>query len=299
MEAYIRLTYEERKQCEVHFVGKVWKEKEDYVIELLERAKKEPGVFYHGEIQERKKLLKLISDSDVIVVPSKDESCSLVVLEGAMLSKPIIISKNIGAEYMVTSNNGWIFETGNIEDLKDVYRDVLKKRHHLEEMGKYSRKMYLETSTYEVYQKNILKMVSENLISDKETFQLVHAPRIEVVKHRQREEAKVRHGFTGVSFLPDKKIAIYAAGEAGQAFYQYCKILNYEVVVWVDKNWKQYQNKNNGQLSVESIEKLKNSVFDYVCIAIYKKEIVDEVKKKLLALKIENRKIVWVKPYNI
>ena len=92
VEAYIRLTYEERKQCEVHFVGKVWKEKEDYVIELLERAKKEPGVFYHGEIQERKKLLKLISDSDVIVVPSKDESCSLVVLEGAMLSKLIIIT---------------------------------------------------------------------------------------------------------------------------------------------------------------------------------------------------------------
>ena len=299
IKAYTRLTYEERKQCEVHFVGKIWDEKEDYVIELLEETEKEAGVFYHEEIQERKELLKLIIDSDVIVIPSKDESCSLVALEGAMLSKPIIISKNIGAEYIVTPNNGWIFETGSIEGLRNVYRDVLKNKQYLEEMGEHSRRMYLETSTYEIYEKNILKMVSENLVNDKRRYQLIHESKIEAEKNMRAEEIKIKHGFVGVNFLPDKKIAIYAAGEAGQAFYQYCKILNYEVVVWVDKNWKRYQNQNKEMLPVEGIEKLQTSIFDYLCIAIYRKELVDEIKQELLALRIENKKIVWVKPYKI
>lgn len=296
INAYIDLTDEERSQCEVHFAGNIWDDHFEYATMLLELTEKQSGVFYHGEIQERKDLLQLIEDCDVIVVPSKDESCSLVVLEAAMMSKPLIISENIGAKYIVTPNNGWIFETGNTIQLKQIYRDVLKKKQHLKTMGNHSRKIYLQTSTYEVYKRNILNMVSDNLVSSKDQYQMMHMQKAEIEKNQRLNEKRIKYSFRGITFLPEKKIAIYGAGDVGREFYQCCKILNYEVVAWVDKNWKNIHNLWKDMIQVVDINNLKNISFDYVCIAIYKKEIVDEIKKEILRLGIDPEKIIWVRP---
>lgn len=53
-----------------------------------------------------------------MVVPSRDESCSLVALEGAMMSKPLILTENIGAKYILDENSGWLVKTGSVDSLK-------------------------------------------------------------------------------------------------------------------------------------------------------------------------------------
>ena len=296
IKAYTTLTCGERRQCEVHLIGKPRDGQEEYTIPLMEMIKKETGVFYHGEIQERKYLLQLIVDSDVIVVPSIDESCSLVALEAAMMSKPLIISENVGAKYLVKPENGWIFKTGSIQSLRDVYREVLDKKQCLIEMGRRSKKIYLQTSTYEIYEKQILSMISENMCTDKLLYRMNHVFDMEMGKFQRKTELKIKYGFYGICFLPQNKIAIYAAGEVGQAFYQCCNELKYEVIAWVDKNWKKYKDHKKEMLPVEEISKLQKVSFDYVCIAVFKKEIADGIREDLLELGIKSEKIVWVKP---
>lgn len=64
----------------------------------------------------------------------------------------------------------------------------------------------------------------------------------------------------------------------------------------MDKNWKNIHNLWKDMIQVVDINNLKNISFDYVCIAIYKKEIVDEIKKEILRLGIDPEKIIWVRP---
>lgn len=298
IKAYLSLSYKEKEECEIHFAGNSIDCAKGYYNSLLKLIENEKGICYHGEIQERKELLQLIKDSDVIVVPSKDESCSLVVLEAAMMSKPLIISENIGAKYMVSSDNGWIFETGNIEELTNVYRDVLNKRQWLHKMGQISRKKYLKMADYETYRKNILKMVSDNLSDNIEKYQMEHKSKAEREKKQRWMESKMKliQSFNGLECLDGHRVAIYAAGMVGQAFFCWCKEREYKVVAWVDKNWMLYQEKNDFAFSIENPEKLNTVNCDAVCIAVNKKLLADEIKRELVELGIQSWKIIWAKP---
>lgn len=289
LKAYIGLTAEEKAQCEVHFAGGLLENFKDYYIPLLDLADREEGIFYHGEIQERNRLLQLMADSDVIVVPSKDESCSLVALEAAMMSKPLIISENIGARYVVTAKNGWIFETGNTERLREIYREVLMKRNCLRDMGTCSRGMYLKTSTYEIYKKSIWKMVSEHLTQDKRQYRLEHEDRIE-----QETRQRIREMFEEDIRFPGKRIAIYAAGEVGRNFFKWCGFRQYKVIAWVDKSWEKCRSREYGlPLTVETPEKLQETKFDLICIAVKKQELAEEIKRELVGAGIAQSKILW------
>ncbi|WP_139025413.1 glycosyltransferase family 4 protein [Acetonema longum] len=56
---------------------------------------------------------------DAFVIVSRDESCSLVALEWAMMGTPLIVSGNVGAD------NGWVVETGTHKSLLKQFLDRL------------------------------------------------------------------------------------------------------------------------------------------------------------------------------
>ena len=115
-------------------------------------------IFYHGEIQNRDELIEFYKEMDVIIVASRDESCSLVALEAAMMGKVLIVSQNVGAQYLVKHINGFIFQTGNIEQLAKGMKKYAKT-HWLNKMrGKVSRYLYQKYASQRFYFKQ-LKMV--------------------------------------------------------------------------------------------------------------------------------------------
>lgn len=163
LHAYMQLPEELRNKCELHFAGRLVDWAKWFYEPLLEEIADYSNIFYHGEVNDRNKINQLIEECDCVVVVSRDESCSLVVLEAAMQSKPIIISENIGAKYIVTPECGWCVKTGSVEALKNVYEQILTLNIDLQQMGKKARERYLETSTYEIYERNFLKVVKENI----------------------------------------------------------------------------------------------------------------------------------------
>jgi len=89
----------------------------------------------------------------------------------------------------------------------------------------------------------------------------------------------------------NSKIVLYGAGNIGQKYYHQLKYNNYlKVEKWIDKNWKQ---KRNEGLLVDSIESLINTEYDFIFIAIANKDIVENIIRELKALGIQENKIIW------
>lgn len=92
--------------------------------------------------------------------------------------------------------------------------------------------------------------------------------------------------------LSGKKIAIYAAGTRGQQYYQRLKDDNYfEIVAWVDRDWKC---KQASGLPVCSVDALSNSEFDRVLICIDNTLVALDVKNELIKNGIDIDKIVCI-----
>lgn len=163
LDAFIALPKEIREKCELHFAGRFWDGGKEIYHKVINQARKYPNIFYHKELRDRQKIHTLIANCDVVVVPSRDESCSLVALEGAMMAKPLILTQNIGAKYILNENNGYLIKTGDVIALKEAFIQAFNEKDSLYEKGKKARESYLQTSTYEIYEKNILKMIKDNI----------------------------------------------------------------------------------------------------------------------------------------
>lgn len=169
-KAYMQLPKEYQKKCEIHFAGRTASWAKKYSQELFENIQECEGIIYHGEIQDRSKLLKLIDEMDVIVVASRDESCSLVALEGAMMGKALLVTENTGAKYIVKEDCGWIVDTGNVEAMKNAYIKACDSKKILSQMGASARREYLNTSTFDIFNDNIVKMAQEHVYQNTSEF---------------------------------------------------------------------------------------------------------------------------------
>lgn len=140
--AYEAMPEEYRVQSELYFAGGFINSGTPYCSYIFSKIDKNPNIHYLGVVKGEKNKIETLSQMDVVVVASRDESCSLVALEGAMLSKPIIVTESVGAKYMVKDGNGLIAKTGDVETLKEAMIYIIDHRQNLKEMGKISRINY-------------------------------------------------------------------------------------------------------------------------------------------------------------
>lgn len=113
---------------------------------------------YHGEVTSGKK--RLFGRTNVVLVPSLDEACSLTALEGGMFGKPLIVTENVGAKYM-TDGSGFIVKTGDIGELATAIRFFVENQNCLDNAGKVCFKRFMQTSTEDVYYAEFIKIISD------------------------------------------------------------------------------------------------------------------------------------------
>jgi len=86
---------------------------------LSERYSLQNQVRFLGFL-EKDELGKLLSDSDVLVVPSEYEGYGIVYLEGMGFGLPAIATKAGAAGEIIThEENGYLIEPGNVAELVD------------------------------------------------------------------------------------------------------------------------------------------------------------------------------------
>ena len=166
VDAFEQLPVEKQNKCNLFFAGQLIESRKDYWQPLLERIKNNDRITYIGEIKNLKDKIKFYQEMNVIIVVSRDESCSLVVLEGAMMGKAIIVSENVGAKYIVDNDCGWIVKTGSVSELVKVFEEIIENPQSLVALGKNARRNYEKTSTMEIYEQNIITMIKDTIKYD-------------------------------------------------------------------------------------------------------------------------------------
>ena len=132
-----------------------------YACELREKYHHLSDVQWCGALA-FDKLKQFYAEQDAILVASRDESFSLVALEACMAAKPLIVSSCVGAKFLVENNqNGFVFESENVDSLKSVLIKLIENKTNLSDMGKISREKYMQNATMEVFSQNFLDLLKQ------------------------------------------------------------------------------------------------------------------------------------------
>lgn len=152
LEAILKLDSKYLEQCEFHFFC----EKKGRRYRKMAKASSGlNNIFFEGLISNQDVKWENFSQMDVFIIPSRDESCSLVAIEACMLKKPIIVSENVGAKYMVKDKNlldegnGYVFPTNDSEKLKEAIEKLIINKDNLVKLGEVSRMMYEKFASFE------------------------------------------------------------------------------------------------------------------------------------------------------
>lgn len=155
INAFMQLLEEKGRKGYLHLVGAMPEWATDYHKSL--NLGSENRIIYHGEIRDRIRLLELYEKMDVVLIPSTDESCSLVALEAAMLEKAIILTENVGAKYLVDSS--CVIPVRDSKRLKEKMYEYICEPKKIKEDGQENRRRYLEKATENQYKTDLLKYI--------------------------------------------------------------------------------------------------------------------------------------------
>lgn len=106
------------KNLKVIVIGEGCQKEE--LLNMIQEYHLEETIKYLGNI-EHVELPKYYNDMDVFVFPTqREESLGLVGLEAMSCGIPVIGSNNAGLKDYINNNNGFLFDTGDVESLKDI-----------------------------------------------------------------------------------------------------------------------------------------------------------------------------------
>lgn len=92
---------------------------------------------------------------------------------------------------------------------------------------------------------------------------------------------------------PGSRIVLYGAGNIGLRYYrQIFRQKELHMVLWTDKQWERYRM----SIPVSGPEELASHEYDYIIIAVKKKELADEIRRELTGMGIAAKKILWRPP---
>lgn len=129
-----------------------------------ELKRKYPKAKFFG-YQTGEKLKSLVAKASFVIVPSECyENCSMSVLEAMALGKPIIASRIGGlSEQIEDGKTGFLFEMGNIEELRKKMLFLWKNKELKIEMGKEARKKAEREFSLKKHCEKLLKIYEEVL----------------------------------------------------------------------------------------------------------------------------------------
>lgn len=101
----------------------------------------------------------------------------------------------------------------------------------------------------------------------------------------------VRYAFPFPELGQESKIILYGAGTVGVDYYRVIfKRHLVKLVLWVDKGWEKYQ---DDYTLVRPPEEIQGCEYDYIIIAVKKRELAEEIRRELFQMGVEKEKILW------
>lgn len=103
--------------------------------------------------------------------------------------------------------------------------------------------------------------------------------------------------FPDVNMLKGKRIALYGAGKVGRDYYtQICRYAECNIVLWVDKNYREY---HFPFCEVKEVANIKQYHYDMILIAVKDKNVAIQIKNDLIENRVDEQKIIWMEPQSV
>jgi glycosyltransferase involved in cell wall biosynthesis len=128
----------DHRKAELYFYGKI-----PYSSMYLRKRCKNSAIYFKGDYNYND-IAKVLSNIDVLVVPSIWYENSPLVIHEAFLAKIPVITSNLGgmAELVTHEKNGLLFEPGNVEDLIEKMSIFIENPNLIE---RYSNETYVRS----------------------------------------------------------------------------------------------------------------------------------------------------------
>lgn len=157
--AILSLPEEIRSCCEFYICGSMQTANKE-IIEMIKRAQKLFPCIHLLDSMEQVQLYEFYEEIDCIVVPSRIESMSAVMVEGFMKEKVCICTATTGiSKYMDNGTNGFIFPVGDIEALKDIMKYIVINYKKLCDVKQEGRKIYEKYFSPKCFRKKVQQLI--------------------------------------------------------------------------------------------------------------------------------------------
>lgn len=154
IQAVEKMSESYREKAEFWIVGAGRLEETD-----LQRAALYSCIKVIGEVS-NEKMPDIYSAIDCVVCCSREEAMSVVVTEGCMNEKLVIVSDAAGnADYIIDGENGLVFECGNSRQLAELMEWVIDNAEDAIRIGTRGKEIYDMYFTMERFEHNLLKIV--------------------------------------------------------------------------------------------------------------------------------------------
>jgi len=157
LDAFLQMPPDYQSRSELLFAGRIVPAPEDYGKRIVSEAEKTDNITYLGALT-ASEALSAVAETDVVVLASRGESCSMFAIEGAMMSKPMILTEDVGDNYLIRGDNGYIVKTNDADSLRDAIIRMIDRKDDLKKMGDRSRMNYEEMAGMDLYRREMGKL---------------------------------------------------------------------------------------------------------------------------------------------
>lgn len=140
IEAIKLINEKHRKEMMFIFAGKAVEN--EWSRNILKEIDGMENAVWLNELSQ-KEVEKLYEEIDVLVCPSRDDPLPIVVTQAMQNGIPCIVSSEVGqSELMVNGTGGSVFESEDVEMLKDLMEQYVEEREMLVKKGDEARKIF-------------------------------------------------------------------------------------------------------------------------------------------------------------
>jgi glycosyltransferase involved in cell wall biosynthesis len=126
--------------------------------------KNSPKVKFLGNLP-NKEVRKYFSKCTVFILPSYFEGFGIVILEALASGKPVIASNIMGPREIINHGfDGFLFEKGNVQELRKYLERVLSDKKLREKIGRNARKTVEDKYSFEKITDNLVRILNDDVV---------------------------------------------------------------------------------------------------------------------------------------
>lgn len=123
---------------------------------------KDERLVFTGRIPSKQEYDKLLGSANIMLAPSKNEGCSMAVLEGHRAGCIFVVAdfKNSNSEIVRKGNSGFIVDHRDVDKFVDIISDIIKNPQAYTEFYKRSHNTFTSLLTYPIWRTKIFEVIN-------------------------------------------------------------------------------------------------------------------------------------------